>query len=268
MSAVDERPLGPVFSDRDAQRLLLAVDLQTSVAAIFVQEVRRVAASAAASAAGGAAGGAAGSSSAAATTLQKELAAVSVFGNARTKAGMFSAHAPPAPPVAEGRCAATEVAVKLIILESGTLAFRLMAEYRLPPASAFQGAVRALGRAKQSARIAQVLADIKVYCACAFGWHGQPALRHMVGLGGGVARAARGRCRTTTGTASWKRPLRPLRATPTMPRYPPLAHGLPSVVHVCMCDDDDAYRLMWHHAHVLYSRPSGLWSSLSMLGPK
>ena len=132
--------------------------MQQDVAAIFVRELKRVMK--------------AGDPSAAA--LQKELSVITLFGNARTKAGMRCAvgrtgHvarvglsggvrtvAPQTPP-----CPA-EVAMKLVMLDSYDLAFRIMQEYRLPTVDVFQNAVRALGRAKQIGKIGDVLKNIKV----------------------------------------------------------------------------------------------------------
>jgi len=53
--------------------------------------------------------------------------------------------------------------VKLLVLDSFDLAFRIIQEYRLPTVDVFQGAMRTLGRAKQITRIGELLRNIKVH---------------------------------------------------------------------------------------------------------
>ena len=112
------------------------------------------------------------------SALQKELSCIDLFGPARMKAGAkvrsrFAACA--ARRVAETRpefamvslamaCwfGLAEVAMKLVVLDSFDLAFRIMQEYRLPTVEVFQSAIRTLGRAKQAAKVSEVLKNIKV----------------------------------------------------------------------------------------------------------
>ena len=54
--------------------------------------------------------------------------------------------------------------MKLVMLDSFDLAFRIMQEYRLNTVEVFQNAVRALGRARQVGKIGDFLKNIKVGC--------------------------------------------------------------------------------------------------------
>ena len=107
--------------------------------------------------------------------------------------------------------------MKLVMLDSFDLAFRIMQEYRLNTVEVFQNAVRALGRARQVGKIGDFLKNIKVGLFAQSSKDTRTST-HRTTMRRGALGAGRARCRTTIGTAWWTLSSTCLRATSTTSR--------------------------------------------------